>query len=230
MNTTPQFLLEGSYYALVQCRRFLTSAVMLYKAGDHTTAVGLAALAHEELGRSNYLRDKRKKVVQGKTVTIEEIRKALEKHLMKQKSGQGGVTQRVSGNSVYGKLLQDRQRANLQSEERRKYDQQVDKITEQQRARTPQDRHDNRMKAFYVEPNDASTDWNKPWEIDKERAKHFIQDAINDYASQVNGAWLLDMLKLTDPELAQAVEAWAARPALPPPLLVALEEIQQGLE
>lgn len=164
-------------------------------------------------------------MAQGKTVTIEEIRKALEKHLMKQKSGQGGVTQRVSGNSVYGKLLQDRQRADLQSEERRKYDQQVDKITEQQRARTPQDRHDNRMKAFYVEPNDASTDWNKPWEIDKERAKHFIQDAINDYASQVNGAWLLDMLKLTDPELAQAIETWTARPAIPPPLLMALEEV-----
>lgn len=61
MNATPKFLLEGSYYALVQCGRFLTSAVMLYKAGDHATAVGLAALAHEELGRSNYLRDKRKK-------------------------------------------------------------------------------------------------------------------------------------------------------------------------
>ena len=34
MNATPKFLLEGSYYALIQCGRLLTSAVILYKAGD----------------------------------------------------------------------------------------------------------------------------------------------------------------------------------------------------
>ena len=66
MNSTPKFLLEGSYYALIQCGRLLTSAVILYKASDYSTAVGLAALSHEELGRSWYLRVQRKKVVRGR--------------------------------------------------------------------------------------------------------------------------------------------------------------------
>jgi len=66
VNATPKFLLEGSYYALIQCGRLLTSAVILYKASDYSTAAGLAALSHEELGRSWYLRVQRKKVVRGR--------------------------------------------------------------------------------------------------------------------------------------------------------------------
>ena len=118
--------------------------------------------------------------------------------------------------SVYGKLLQDRYRADLQSNERREYDQQVNEITKWQMVRTPQDRHDERMKAFYVEPNAAGTDWNKPWEKDKEEAKNFVVDAINDYAVQMGSVWVLEILKGDDPELAQAVETWTTRPTLPP--------------
>jgi len=92
MNATPKFLLEGSYYALVQCGRLLTSAVILYKTGDYATAVGLAALAHEELGRSWYLKDKRMEMVQGKPVSVEEIRDTCKNHVMKQEWGQGSVT------------------------------------------------------------------------------------------------------------------------------------------
>ena len=50
------------------------------------------------------------------------------------------------------------------------------------------------------------------------------------FAVQVNNHWLLDMLKHTDPELAQAVEVWKERPTLPPPILVALEEVSNGKE
>ena len=99
MNATPQFLLEGLYYALVQCGKLLNSAVIIYKAGDHATAVGLALLAREELGRSRYLRDQRKEVVNGKTVPIDTIRKACKNHLMKQKLGQHSVVLKNSRRS-----------------------------------------------------------------------------------------------------------------------------------
>ena len=72
------------------------------------------------------------------------------------------------------------------------------------------------MKAFYVEPNELDTDWNKPWEKDKAAALPFIEDALNDYGMQRNSVWVLEILKGDDPELAQAVEAWKDRPALPP--------------
>jgi hypothetical protein len=57
---------------------------------------------------------------------------------------------------------------------------------------------------------------NKPWDKDKEEAKNFVVDAINDYAVQMGSVWVLEILKGDDPELAQAVEAWTTRPTLPP--------------
>ena len=216
MNATPKFLLEGSYYALVQCGRLLTGAVILYKAGDYSTAVGLAALAHEELGRSWYLKDQKKKVVSGEPVSVEEIREACKNHVVKQEWGQASVVQRFTVDSIYGKLLQERNRADPQSKERQEYDRQVDDITERQMGRTPQARHNERMKAFYMEPNELDSDWNKPWEKDKAAALPFIEDALNDYGMQRNSVWVLEILKGDDPELAQAVEAWKDRPALPP--------------
>jgi hypothetical protein len=64
-----------------------------------------------------------------------------------------------------------------------------------------------------VEPLD--TDWNKPWEKDKEIAQPFIENALNDYGMQRNSVWVLEVLKGDDLELAQAVEVWKDRPALP---------------
>ena len=82
MNATPRYLLEGSYYAFHQCGRLLTSATSLYKAGDHATAVGLAALSREEFGRSRQLRKLRAQVVQGKkTFSVAEICDACKDHV-----------------------------------------------------------------------------------------------------------------------------------------------------
>lgn len=167
MNATPTFIFEVSYYALVQCSRLLTSAVTLYKAGDYATAVGLAALAHEELSRSRYLKDQRKKVVGGGSVSVEKIRNTCRDHELKQEWGQSSVFQRFSVDSGLGKLLENRHRAAPRSKERQEYDWQVDEITDKQKGRTPQDRHNERMKAIYLEPNDHGTDWNKPWEQTK---------------------------------------------------------------
>ena len=216
MNATPKFLLEGSYYALVQCGRLLTGAAILYKAGEYATAVGLAALAHEELGRSRYLKDQRKRVIGGGVVSVEKIRETCREHKLKQAWGQSSVFQRFSVDSGPGKLLENRHRAAPRSKERQEYDWQVDEVTERQMGRTPQDRHNKRMKAFYVEPNSLDTDWDKPWEMDKEEAQDFIEAALNDYGVQSNSVWVLEILKFDDPELAQAVEAWKDRPALPP--------------
>jgi hypothetical protein len=64
------------------------------------------------------------------------------------------------------------------------------------------------MKAFYVEPNDLGTDWNKPWEKDKEEAQQFVQDASNDYSLQMDKFTNLDILRFNDSALADAIKAW----------------------
>jgi hypothetical protein len=172
--------------------------------------------ATSELGRSWYLREKRMElVIKGKTISVEKIRKACKDHLLKQEWGQGSVVQRFLVNSGTGKLINIKHHEKPQSEEYQDAKKQLDEATERQKARTPGDRHAGRMKAFYVEPTDLGTDWNKPWEKDKEAAQHFIEDALNDYAVQRNSVWVLEILKGNDPELAQAVEDWTERPDLP---------------
>ena len=152
-------------------------------------------------------------MVKGKTVSVREIRKACENHLLKQKWGHVSVVQRHSG---LRKLLQVISRALPQSKEIQDAQQDLDELTELQKARAPQDRHGQRMKAFYVEPNDLGTDWNKPWEKDKEEAQHFVQDASNDYSLQLDKLTNLDNLRFNDSELADAIKAWEERPSLPP--------------
>ena len=212
---TPQYLLEGSNYALLQCGRLLQSAATSYNSGDHATAVGLTALAWEELGRSRYLRDQRKKAVTGETIAVEEIRDVCKNHLMKQEWGQTSVIQRFEGNSGLGKLVQTIHHASPQSEELQEARQQLDEVTERQKSRAPQDRHAQRIKAFYVEPTDLGTGWNKPWEKDRGEAKNFIEHAIGDYALQSEKFRNLGILRLDEPELANAVETWEERPDLP---------------
>ena len=137
MNATSKFLLEGSYYALIQCGRLLTSAVFLYKAGDYSTAVGLAALAHEELGRSRYLKAQRKKVVRGASVSVKEIREACKEHVMKQEWGQFSVVQRFLVNSTLGKLMKVTHHARPQSKEYQDAKKELDEVSTRQKRRTP---------------------------------------------------------------------------------------------
>jgi hypothetical protein len=42
---------------------------------------------------------------------------------------------------------------------------QLDDIAKKQAARIPANRHRERMKALYVEPNEAGTGWNLPWAV-----------------------------------------------------------------
>ena len=213
MNATPKFLLAGLYYALIQCGRLLTSAVNLYKDGDYATAVGLAALAREELGRSTYLRDQWKEVVQGKTVSVKTIREACQKHEMKQELGQLSV---VLSHPGLGELLSVISRPLPECKEYQDAEQQIDDLIKRKRAHAPKARHNERMKAFYVEPNDRGTDWNKPWEKDNEEAKNFVQHACNDYSLRLRPYSDLSILRVTDKELADAFEVWEDRPSLPP--------------
>lgn len=132
---------------------------------------------------------------------------------MKQEWGQFSVVQRFLVNSSLGKLLKVKHHARPQSKEYQDAKKELDEVSTRQKRRTPQDRHNERIRAFYVEPLD--TDWNKPWEKDKEVAQPFIENALNDYGMQRNSVWVLEVLKGDDLELAQAVEVWKDRPALP---------------
>jgi AbiV family abortive infection protein len=213
MNATAPYLLAGSHYALVQCGKLLTSAAILYNAGDHATAMVLAAFAHEELGRSRILRGQGKKVLDGKPVSITGIRAACENHVMKQKWGQLSVDYKFTSKSVATKVLPIL--TNPESPECHEARRQLEVGIKKKKSRAPEVRHEERMRSLYVEPNGGGSDWNKPWETNKELAKQFVQEAIDNYLFLAKRRDLND-LRLKDPKLAQAVEACVARPNLLP--------------
>jgi hypothetical protein len=94
----------------------------------------------------------------------------------------GAVSTPARHSTVQGQLLQARSRAAPASPEWKKADEEIDKITELQKKRTPEDRHNQRMKALYVEPLEAG--WNRPAETSETAARDFLTDAINEYAIQ----------------------------------------------
>ena len=88
------YLLKGAVYALEQCGVLLRDAALLYRSGAHASAVVLAAFAREALGQWKILQALRKEVIEGKTVTIAEIKTRCGNHVQKQRAGMLSVTKR----------------------------------------------------------------------------------------------------------------------------------------
>jgi AbiV family abortive infection protein len=232
---TSQYLLEGAWYALEQCAFLLRDAGILYRRKSYASAIALTAFAWEEFGRSRILRDLRKEIFKGKTVTLEDIRQKCDDHVTKQSKAMVSTVQRASGNLGFAKLLRATMPVDPQSEEYKQAREQLKNITERQRKRTPDDRHLQRENALYVDPLDSGLGWNKPKEIYQEKARAFIEDAVNDYAGewdrlQCFGPSILqamsadshqsfsaEFLQAIDIEFLQASQAWNDCPELPEP-------------
>lgn len=209
---TADYLLRGTVFALEQCGLLLRDARILCEAGSYASAVVLTAFAREELGRYKILRGLWKRTMAGETFTVKQIDKRCEKHVEKQKEGMFSIVQRADNSTVQGKLIQTRMRAALGSPERKKADEELEKITQLQSKRTPEDRHNSRMKALYVEPLEAG--WNRPLETSETAAHNFLTDAINDYSGAQDRYAHPEVDD--DPDFHAALERWQDRPELQP--------------
>jgi AbiV family abortive infection protein len=215
-SVTPEYLLEGAVYALEQCGMLLRDANSLYRSASYATAVALAAFAREELGRWRILLDLRREVVGGKNVTIEAIKDRCDDHVTKQKAGMLSFTMRADRESGLGRLLRSRMEASPGSNEWAETDDKLTKINREKKRRIPDDRHEQRMSALYVDPVSIGR-WNRPsLAISQMSAYEFLQDARNDYSIQQGNRYAnLEILKAIDAELCNALEQWPDRPTLP---------------
>ena len=104
------------------------------------------------------------------------------------------------------------------SEAWKKADEELKRIDETKKERTPSDRHEQRMQALYVEPT-SETVWNRPADMSAPTAHDFNADAVNEYAGRYYQGYTTpaDMQKDCDPELRDALEKWSGRPVLHPP-------------
>jgi AbiV family abortive infection protein len=215
---TAQFLLEGAVYGLEQCGFLLRDSNLQYRNGSYASAVALAALAREELGRWTILLGLRRKVLAGHHLTITQVQKACENHVRKQIAGMKSISLRGDRNSGVGKVLHTRMMATPGRAEWKAAQEQIDQIDQQKKKREPNERHKMRMSAVYVDPA-SDGKWNKPAEaIFAMDAYEFIADAVNDYSVQSDQWYMnLEFVKLQDPELHDALQRWTDRPQLPPP-------------
>jgi AbiV family abortive infection protein len=156
--TTPLYLLKGAVYALEQCGLLLRDANILFRGGSYSNTVVLAAFAREELGRSNILLVLRKEALGGKDVTTEEIQRRCDQHVIKQQRGMLSITMRPTEKSAEAKLLRARMETHPHSPEWQQADAELEKITQKLKKRTPNDRHQSRISALYVQPISDSND------------------------------------------------------------------------
>ncbi len=212
---TGQYLLEGSVYALEQCGLLLRSAVRLYKQKEYANALVLASFAREEIGRSRILRELRKGVISKKRiVTVDHIRKECDHHLAKQIKGQLSITQRFQLNTTRGRLIAGAASVGPAGDEARE---KLEALTKLQAKNAPKQRYLQRLRALYVEPDEAGMRWNRPSYMSAREARQYIQDVGNDYSLEYHSIQQ-GKIKHRDIELFTALDQWGQRPTLPKPV------------
>jgi AbiV family abortive infection protein len=184
-NVSPRFLMQGAVYALEQCGSLLDDACCVYRAGSYGTAVALAAFAREELGRFNILLGLRIKALAGELVSAKDIAEECGDHVEKQKAGTLSMVQRADKSSGLGQLLERRFRAEPGSNERKSLDKELGKIDNTQFKRAPNTRHEKRIRALYVDPDDSGSHWKRPRDVNQTEAHEFLTHAISDYRGQL---------------------------------------------
>jgi AbiV family abortive infection protein len=175
-------LLEGSWYALEQAGRLLRAAVDVYDRGDPGTALALAMFGREEVGRSRILRTLADEVAAGASFNTAEVTKRCEDHVKKQRAGALSTTLRVVPPSQLAAALQTRTSSAPSSPESVAARDVIRAALEAKAKRDPEDRHDTRENALYVDLDSNGTSWSRPCTIAAAVAREHIEDTVGDYA------------------------------------------------
>jgi len=208
-------LLKGAWYAIQQAGHLFEHAVILFDAGVHSSAVALALLGREELGRYAILRDLWRKASAGCALSPDDVRKACEDHVEKQRRGTFSLVYRTSADTGFGKLLRSLVGLLPSSEAARKIREAIKDIDTRKAKRLPEEHHAARMRSLYVDLNEAGLDWLTPSSITEADARTAVEDAVNDYSVQRDRLTTPGILAAVDLDLAKAFESWGNRPALP---------------
>lgn len=208
-------LLRGAWYAIQQAGYLFEHAVMLFDTGVYSSAMALALLGREELGRYAILCDLWRASSAGSAFSPNDVRKACEDHVVKQRRGNFSVVHRTSADTGLGKLFRSLIGLLPSGGPARKIREEIEKIDKGKAKRLPEERHAARMRALYVDLNETALDWSRPSSISEVEARTTIEDAANDYSVERDRLTTPGILAVVDPQLANAFELWGERPELP---------------
>ena len=221
MDVTAGVLLKGAAYALEQCGILLRDAAELYRAKAYPSAVALAMIGREELGKYRMLLEEWKKAEStGKLPTVEAIQAACADHIEKQKRAVLGLTFMPEPSSVFGKAIAAQIEHRPQEPEYRAAEEDIKVALRATAKHAPEARHNSRMRALYVDLEDSGSAWNRPSDVPPNECKKLLTDAANDYAGQMRRLNPDSLRGMGDTKLADALEGWPDRPELPGPAWV----------
>jgi AbiV family abortive infection protein len=207
-TVSPDALLRGAWFALEQCGLLIEDASILFERQRYATAVGLALLAREELGRHQILFEFWHAASSGHPPTVDTVQKASIDHTTKQRRGRLSLTfTATDSESQLGRLLATAPPDNPQ----------FVALQEQMWRRQPDARRVMRERAFYVDLTDAEQ-WTRPSQLSPTTCANELRDAVGDYLGardrMLNGHLLVpdDPMKVA---LGYALEAWTDKPELP---------------
>jgi AbiV family abortive infection protein len=214
---TAQQLYEGSWFALEQAGRLLRQAAALFDGGDHATALALAMFGREELGRSRLLRRCALEVEKGKRLTAENIRDRCDDHVQKQTASSSNVTLQIDGTSSLADAVRRSRKHRPGTDAWKKARALIDMAVDSIRRRQPQDRHNSRMRALYVDLSEDGTAWNRPSDLDRTQACREISDACGDYVIEIQHLDL-EVDSIAGKQMAEARAKMSNPPDLPEPV------------
>ena len=201
MPMTPHDVLRGAWYALEQSGRLLADSVALFDRDSFGTAIAIALLSREELGKARILFELRDEAEQGRLLEIRDVR--IGDHERKQRSGQVHINAPLPWTlaDLLNRFGDDEQAAVGE----------MARIFEAMCQALPTQRKTLREKALYVDLDATTGDWSRPVGLSRAQAHRAVLAAANDYVSFVG-------LLNTDAKYAQAraaLEGWTERPELP---------------
>ena len=211
-------LLRGTWCALEQCGILLRDASTLYGAKAYSSAVALAMIAREELGKYRLLLEEwRKAESTGTLPAVAEIQATCADHIEKQKRAVLSLTFTADGPSTLGDAIAAQIKYKPQDAEYLAAEKVNQTGLRAMAKHAPEARHSSRMRALYVDLEDSGSAWNRPSEVSQNECKRLLNDAVNDYAGQMHRMNPDSLREMEEPKLADALEGWPDRPELPGP-------------
>jgi len=199
-----QSIALGACYAIEHATHLLEDAAALYSRARPSTALHLAVMAREELGRFNLLAQRYNAMHDGESVDPKEVAASLKPHKDKLSAGQSTVP--VS--------LTAEQMAQWRTAIQQNDEQMLAAISEQIRLRAQElkphqvaEWHRRRLKAQYVDLDGNSGIWSRPSEVTLSEAYSLILTVLAEIANALIAAqgvaWLQSSLAQAGIELPQ---------------------------
>jgi AbiV family abortive infection protein len=219
MDVTASVLLKGAWYSLEQCGRLLSDAMVLYRGKSYSSALALAMIAREELGKHRLLLEAWKESeATGKYLTVDAIQTACEDHVDKQRRALLSLTFTAENSSTLDIAVRTKLKHKPSDKEYQQAEEVIQTALKSLAKRAPEERHSARMRALYVDLQDSGLEWIRPSQMLQAEVQKLLNDAANDYAGQWNRLDPDHLRALGDAKLGDALEAWNERPALPEPI------------